>query len=108
MSEHHQQQEEAAADLLEPSSPQRRALAMRRLRLERGWTVAQVGQKVGLNASQISRAENGLRRPFTIPVICGVFEVIEAEVLRPCPHCTYQPPAGYACLRCGTETPCLT
>ena len=67
----------------DPSSPQWRALAMRRLRLERGWTVAQVGRKVGLHASQISRAENGLRRPMTIPVICGVFEVTEAEASGP-------------------------
>jgi len=95
-----QKQEEVPAD---PSSPQWRALAMRRLRLERGWTVAQVGQKVGLNASQISRAENGLRRPMTVPVICGVFGVAEAEVLAACPDCGYRPPSGYACLRCGTE-----
>ena len=72
---------EPAADGPDPSSPQWRALAMRRLRLERGWTVAQVGQKVGLHASQVSRAENGLKRPMTVPVICGVFEVTEAEVM---------------------------
>jgi Helix-turn-helix domain len=97
--------EREPADGLDPSSPQWRALAMRRLRLERGWTVAEVGQKVGLNASQISRAENGLRRPMTVPVICGVFEVAEAEALRPCPNCNYRPPAGYTCQRCGTEAP---
>jgi transcriptional regulator with XRE-family HTH domain len=92
-----------AADGPDPSSPQWRALAMRRLRVERGWTVAQVGQKVGLHASQVSRAENGLKRPMTVPVICGVFEVTEAEALRPCPNCKYRPPAGYTCQRCGTE-----
>jgi transcriptional regulator with XRE-family HTH domain len=95
-----QKQEEVPAD---PFSPEWRRLAMRRLRLERGWTVAQVGQKVGLNASQISRAENGKRRPMTIPVICGIFEVTEAEAMIACPHCGYAPPAGYACLRCGIE-----
>jgi hypothetical protein len=90
-------------EALDPSSPQWRRLAMRRLRLERGWTVREVAEKVGLNASQISRAETGLRRPMTVPVMCGVFGVDEAEVLAPCPNCTYQPPPGYRCLRCGTE-----
>ena len=94
---------EPAAAGPDPSSPEWRALAMRRLRLERGWTLRQVGQKVGLHASQISRAENGLKRPMTVPVICGVFEVTEAEALRPCPNCNYQPGhrgrAGQAQLR---------
>lgn len=90
-------------EALDPSSPEWRRLAMRRLRLEHGWTLRQVGQKVGLNASQVSRAENGLRRPWTIPVICGVFGVTEEDAMIPCPHCGYRPPAGFTCQRCGTE-----
>jgi DNA-directed RNA polymerase subunit RPC12/RpoP len=94
---------EPPADGLNPSSPQWRVLTMRRLRRERGWSMGQVAKKVGLNVSQVSRAESGLRRPWTIPVICGVFEVTEAEAMIACPHCGYRPPSGYACLRCGTE-----
>jgi transcriptional regulator with XRE-family HTH domain len=80
-----------------------RARAMRRFRIERGWSLAQVGERSGLAASNVSRAENGLRRPFTIEVICGVFGVTRAEVLAACPACGYAPDAGFACLRCGTE-----
>jgi transcriptional regulator with XRE-family HTH domain len=78
------------------------ARAMRRLRLERGWSLRDVASRAGLNFSQISRAENGLRRPLAPFVQAGIFEVGVSEVLKPCPHCGYDPPAGYMCLRCGT------
>jgi hypothetical protein len=77
------------------------AAAQRRLRMQRGWSLRDVAVRAGLNASQISRAENGKRRPLAPAVQAGIFEVDVSEVTRPCPHCGYAPPAGYMCLTCG-------
>lgn len=76
------------------------AAAMRRLRVQRGWSLSSVAARAGVNESQISRAENGIRRPMTAAVLAGIFGVTEDEVLAPCPHCHYAPPPGYMCLTC--------
>ena len=76
------------------------AASMRRLRLLRGWTLKEVARRSGLDISQISRAENGLREPMTMYQMAGVFDVPVTEVLIPCPHCGYAPPAGFMCLTC--------
>lgn len=82
---------------------QRLAASMRRLRWARGWTIYQTAQRAGLDASQISRAENGVRRPLPPAVQAGVFNTTEADVLADCPHCRYRPPSGYMCLTCGSK-----
>lgn len=77
------------------------AAAMRRLRMQRGWTQTYVAERAGLAISQISRSEAGTRPPMTAAVQAGVFEVDEAEVRAPCPHCGYHPPPGFMCMTCG-------
>ena len=77
------------------------AASMKRLRLMRGWSLRQVAERAGINASQISRAENGKRKPLTMYQQAGIFGVPVEQVLIPCPHCGYAPPPGYMCLTCG-------
>lgn len=81
------------------------AASMKRLRLMRGWTMRQVADRAGLNESQISRAENGKRKPLTMYQMAGIFEVPIDQVLAACPHCHYAPPPGYLCLTCGQGSP---
>ena len=76
--------------------------ATRRLRLEQGLTLRDAGELLGIDASNVSRAEAGARRPPTADELAAAFDVPVEEVLRPCPRCDYDPPAGYCCLRCGT------
>ena len=76
------------------------AASMKRLRLMRGWPLDEVARRTGLDKSQISRAENGLRKPLSAYIQSGVFEVPVDEVLIPCPHCRYSPPPGYICGTC--------
>ena len=82
---------------------ERLAASMRRQRWARGWTMRQVADRAGLDVSQISRAESGLRRPLAAAVQAGVFETTEADVRADCPHCRYRPPSGYMCLTCGSK-----
>lgn len=78
------------------------ARAVRRLRTERGMGLRAAGVLLGLNASNVSRLENGQRRPLPAERIAGAFGVTVAEVRAPCPQCRYRPSAGFQCLRCGT------
>jgi transcriptional regulator with XRE-family HTH domain len=76
------------------------AASMRRLRVMRGWSMQEVAKRAGFDVSQISRAENGLRKPLTMYQQAGIFQVPVDEVLIPCPHCGYAPPPGFMCLTC--------
>lgn len=76
------------------------AASMRRLRLMRGWSLRQVAERAGVNVSQIYRSEHGQRKPLTMYQMAGIFEVPVDQVLIPCPHCGYSPPAGYICATC--------
>jgi len=80
------------------------ALAMRRLRRERGLNYHQAGKLLCVNGSNVCRAEHGQRGPLPAGRVAEAFGVSVAEVLTPCPHRRYSPPAGYMCLRCGTGT----
>jgi hypothetical protein len=80
------------------------ALAMRRLRRERGLNYHQAGTLLGVDGSNVCRAENGQRGPLPAGRVAAAFGVTVAEVLTLCPRCQYSPPAGYMCLRCGTQT----
>ena len=77
------------------------AWAMRRLRRERGMSYREVGQLLGMAASNVCRAEHGERTPPPAGKVAEAFGVPLAAVLSPCPHCHYSPPTGYMCLRCG-------
>jgi hypothetical protein len=78
---------------------------IRRIRIERGLSMEQMGELLGIDKSAICRVEGGKRHaigwgrtPRTVAVLLGV-EV--RELLRVCEHCAYRPPAGCRCLRCG-------
>ena len=78
---------------------------IRRIRIERGLSMEQMGELLGIDKSAICRVEGGKRHaigwgrtPRTVAVLLGV-EV--RELLRVCGHCGYRPPAGCRCLRCG-------
>jgi len=81
------------------------ALGLRRIRTERGLTMAQTGALLGVHVSTISRIESGerwrglARDPRKI---AALLDVTPGYLLRSCPQCAYTPPAGYQCLRCGT------
>jgi transcriptional regulator with XRE-family HTH domain len=81
---------------------QRRAAGMRRIRLERGWSMYEAGKRLDHDVSAVSRWESGLRKPPSLRWIAFAYETTAAEIMRPCPRCRYQPPAGFQCLRCGT------
>ncbi|MDZ7914807.1 MAG: XRE family transcriptional regulator [Rhodococcus sp. (in: high G+C Gram-positive bacteria)] len=54
-----------------------------RLRRERGWTLAAVGQRIGLSATQLSRIESGGRQSSvgTLIELARVFEVTLSELV---------------------------
>jgi hypothetical protein len=78
---------------------------IRRFRAERGLSMDQMGELLGIDKSAVSRIESGKRHavgwgrtPRTVAVLLGV-EV--RELLRVCEHCGYWPPDGYTCAWCG-------
>ncbi|HEY1625513.1 MAG TPA: helix-turn-helix transcriptional regulator, partial [Streptosporangiaceae bacterium] len=80
-------------------------LGIRRIRIERGLTMDQMGELLGVSTGTISRIESGKRHaigwgrtPRTVAVLLGV-EL--TELLRICVRCGYRPPDGYQCHRCG-------
>jgi hypothetical protein len=79
----------------------RAASGMRRLRMERGLDYRAAAELLGVDASVLCRAEHGARTPPPVSRIAEAFGVAEYEVFRLCPHCGYDPPPGYMCLRCG-------
>ncbi len=81
---------------------QRRAAGMRRIRLERGWSMREAGRRLERDVSAVSRWEDGSRKPPSARWIALCYETAPAEVMADCPHCKYDPPPGYRCLRCGT------
>jgi hypothetical protein len=81
------------------------ARGMRRVRLERGWTLDEVAVLFGCNRSQISRAENGKRGTPAPAIVAGTLGVPVDYLLMPCPRCAYVPRYGFQCLRCGTARP---
>lgn len=85
-------------------TPAMRAMALRRLRMEQGLSMEQAGRRLRLSAGHVSRMEAGRRPPVSSEWIASAFGVPVEDVLGPCPHCRYRPPAGYLCLRCGSWT----
>ena len=87
-----------------PDERQLLARAMRRLRMERGLGLREAAALFGLDYSSLSRMENGQRWLPPADRIAEAFGVTVEDVLRPCPHCAYTPPAGFTCNRCGTAS----
>lgn len=80
---------------------------MRRIRLERGMSLAEAARVLKCSVSQLSRVERGQR--WADPkVISAAYEVPVSELLVPCPQCRYAPPPGFTCRECGATTPAET
>jgi transcriptional regulator with XRE-family HTH domain len=79
------------------------AHGIRRVRLERGWTLREVALLLGCDPSRICRIENGERGTPDPAEAAGKLGVPLPYLMAPCPQCGYQPPHGYLCLRCGTQ-----
>lgn len=62
---------------------ERTDLALRRLRMERGMSVAELAAQLGMNQGTVSRMENGKRTPPPSSVLARLFGVTQAEVLAP-------------------------
>jgi transcriptional regulator with XRE-family HTH domain len=80
------------------------------LRLARGWTQAQLAKAIGLgwSADTTGQAEHG-RRAWTADEITATAVALGVPPSRlfwtgpECSRCHGRPPAGFACLACGTE-----
>jgi hypothetical protein len=79
------------------------AWGMRRLRVERGWTLEQVARLLGCDVSRVSRIERGQRGTPSPTVVAELLATTVGYLLMPCPTCNGKPPVGYACLRCGIK-----
>jgi transcriptional regulator with XRE-family HTH domain len=77
--------------------------AMRRLRSAAGMTLRDVSELTGIPPYKLHRSENGQRPPLSARTLAGIYGVPESEVWKLCPHCGYEPPAGYMCLTCRTK-----
>lgn len=88
------------------------AQGMRRIRLERGWTLDVVARMFECHPSKISRIENGKRRTPRPALAAEILGVTVGYLLMPCPQCAGTPRPGYQCQRCGTRgctcQPCVT
>lgn len=82
---------------------------IRALRQRHGWTQARLGQLMGWpTTSTVCAAEghrNHRQRGFTpaeIQQLAAIFGITPAQLTTRCATCGGHPPAGYACLTCGS------
>jgi transcriptional regulator with XRE-family HTH domain len=79
------------------------ARGIRRIRLEFGMSMHEVGVLLGVHVSTVSRFESGERRiRIDRREIAERLGVRVADLISECPRCAYSPPPGFQCLRCGT------
>jgi transcriptional regulator with XRE-family HTH domain len=87
---------------------------IRALRLARGWTQRHVADLMDWGSSSVvchaegrTNAGKRVHRMFTAREVRELSEVFgvtpEKLMTRTCAHCHGLPPAGYACLSCGTK-----
>jgi transcriptional regulator with XRE-family HTH domain len=83
------------------------ARGIRRVRIEQGMRLSDVAERLGVHASTVSRIETGIRKGTWIDArtVADRLGVRVGYLLRDCPQCGYEPPAGYRCMRCGTPAP---
>jgi hypothetical protein len=79
------------------------ARGMRRVRIERGWSLDEVAGLLKCHPSRISRIENGLCGTPAPAITAELLGVPLGYLLMSCPRCADRPPRGYQCLRCGTH-----
>src|ERR1700722_13336491 len=82
---------------------------IRTLRQRKGWTQAKLGELMGWpSASTVCAAEgrrDGRQRGFTtqeIRQLAALLGVCPSQLTTRCANCSGHPPAGFACLACGT------
>lgn len=85
-------------------SDRRVAQGIRRIRIERGWSLDDVALLLGCDSSRVSRIEHGRRGTPEAALVADALGVPLEHLLASCPRCDGKPPYGYRCLRCGTET----
>lgn len=85
---------------------------VRALRLNRGWTLAKLGERMGWQTASTVCAAEGRRsnyqRRFTaseVDQLAAIFGVSPEQLNTRCANCGGRPAAGFACLRCGAATP---
>lgn len=85
---------------------------VRALRLNRGWSMAKLGELMGWQTVTTVCAAEGHRsayqRRFTageVGRLAAIFGVSPERLNTRCVNCEGQPPAGFACLRCGAAMP---
>jgi hypothetical protein len=93
--------------------PEQSAIAaanIRALRQRRGWTQGQLGELMGWPTAATVCAAEGHRssrqRGFTgaeIKRLAGIFGVSPQQLTTRCANCGGHPPAGFACLTCGSR-----
>lgn len=79
--------------------------SLRRLRVENKFSLAHVGELLGVHKSHVLRMEKGTRTPPPWGAIASAFEVKEWETKTSCHKCFYLPPEGFTCQNCGCEEP---
>jgi transcriptional regulator with XRE-family HTH domain len=85
---------------------------IRTLRRGRGWNQAKLGELMGWRSlATVCAAEgrrSGRHRRFTVEEVnrlAAIFDVPLSQLTTSCANCAGQPPAGFACLACGTASP---
>lgn len=85
---------------------------VRALRLNRGWSMAKLGELMGWQtASTVCAAEghrSSYQRRFTadeVGQLAAIFGVSPEQLNTRCMNCGGQPAPGFACLRCGAAAP---
>jgi transcriptional regulator with XRE-family HTH domain len=84
---------------------------IRSLRQRREWSQVKIGELMGWpNGSTVCAAEGrrgGRQRKFTadeVERLAAIFGVSPGRLTARCANCGGQPPAGFACLACGTAS----
>jgi hypothetical protein len=85
------------------------AANIRALRRQHGWTMARLGSLMGWPSPSTVCAAEGHRggrqrafKPGETDRLAAIFGVPPHELTTACVTCGGHPPAGYACLACGT------
>jgi len=78
---------------------------VRVLRKRAGWTLADLGKRLGKDSSTVYRMEKGERRISyaDVALLADIFEVPAADLVAQCHNCHGSPPPGFACLVCGPK-----
>lgn len=79
------------------------ARGLKRIRTERGLTLAEMGSLLGCSQSHLSRIEKGHRLPFSPGYASRQLGITAEVLLATCSRCNYSPGDGLRCSRCGSE-----